>query len=67
MAQLIDWLITGAIVSVSMVLAIRYLAKLVHPPKHLQATCIACDTGCEMSDIRDEYHKKQARLTHHKV
>lgn len=62
MAHLIDWLVTGSVVLISAVLTIRYLVKLVHPPKHLQASCIACDTGCEMREIRDDFHKRQSRL-----
>jgi len=62
MAHIIDWLVTGSIVLISSVLTIRYLVKLVHPPKHLQATCIACDTGCEMREIRDDFIKKKRHL-----
>ncbi|MCF7801124.1 MAG: hypothetical protein K9N34_03805 [Candidatus Marinimicrobia bacterium] len=62
MAQLIDTLITGAVVMVAVFLTAKYLWKLVNPPKHLHPTCIACDSGCEIRDIRNEYHKKQHQL-----
>lgn len=62
MAQLIDMLVTGAVVLIAVVLTAKYLWKLTHPPKHLSPSCVACDTGCEIREIRDEYHKKQHQL-----
>ncbi|MCF7796147.1 MAG: hypothetical protein K9N11_06500 [Lentisphaeria bacterium] len=62
MAHVIDMMITGGIVLVAVVLTTKYLWKLIHPPKHLHPTCVACDTGCEIRDIRNDYHKKQHQL-----
>lgn len=62
MAQLMDIAITGVVVLIAVVLTAKYLWKLIHPPKHLHPTCLACDSGCEIRDIRNEYHKKQHQL-----
>ncbi len=59
MAQLVDSVITGIILVVAIVLAVRYLWRIVHPPRHLSGACIACDTGCDMREIRDQYHAKK--------
>jgi len=62
MAELMDTFVTGIIVIMAAILTAKYLWKLVHPPKHMNATCVACDSGCNLRDIRNDYHKKQHQL-----
>ena len=66
MAQLMDSVITGIILVVATVLALRYLWRLVHPSRHQSGACSACDTRCDKHEICDEVHaKKQAPVSQH--
>ena len=62
MAHVMDSIVTGAILITALYFAAKFLWKIVHPPKHMNSTCIACDSGCDMKEIRNDYHKKKHQL-----
>ena len=58
MAHLMDIALTSTILVVVSFFTVKYLWKIIHPPKHMSGACVACESGCEMQDVRNEFHKK---------